>query len=85
MMASGLLGALMTFARAPWYAVHAETGRAWGLTPLADQQLAGVMMWIPMGVVYVVTAAVLLGAWLNAVERRVLERERRLLEEVQDA
>jgi putative membrane protein len=85
MMASGLLGALMTFARVPWYGAHTETASAWGLTPLADQQLAGVMMWIPMGMVYVVAAAILLGVWLNAVERRVLERESRLLEEVQDA
>jgi putative membrane protein len=85
MMGSGLLGALLTFSRTPWYGDHTQTVGAWGLTPLSDQQLAGVLMWIPMGTVYVVTAAVLLAAWLQSVERRVTERERRLLEEMRDA
>lgn len=84
MMASGLLGALMTFSRSPWYSDHTEMALLWGMTPLADQQLAGVIMWIPMGMVYVITAAILLGLWINAVDERVLQREQRLLEEVRD-
>jgi cytochrome c oxidase assembly factor CtaG len=84
MMGSGLLGALLTFSRSPWYNDHIQTLGAWGLTPLSDQQLAGVVMWIPMGTVYVVTAALLLAAWLQSVERRVTEREHKLLEEMRD-
>jgi cytochrome c oxidase assembly factor CtaG len=49
-----LLGALITFARHPWYAGHYGTTAAWGLTPLEDQQLAGLIMWIPAGLVYLV-------------------------------
>jgi cytochrome c oxidase assembly factor CtaG len=49
-----LLGALMSFARHPWYLAHYGTTAAWGLTPLEDQQLAGLVMWIPAGLVYLV-------------------------------
>ena len=49
-----LLGALMTFARHPWYLAHYGTTAAWGLTPLEDQQVAGLVMWIPAGLVYLV-------------------------------
>lgn len=85
MMASGLLGALLTFARTPWYTDHAAYLSAWGLTLLEDQQLAGMFMWIPAGFVYVVTAGVVLGTWLNTVEQRAVERERRLVKELGDA
>ena len=85
MMASGLLGALMTFASAPWYADHAPYVAAWGLTPLDDQQLAGLFMWIPAGMLYAAIAAMLLGAWLRTVEQRTLKRERRWLKELGDA
>ena len=42
----GLLGALIVFAPAPFYVVHFASTAAWGLTPLADQQLAGLLMWV---------------------------------------
>jgi putative membrane protein len=51
---STLLGALLTVARHPWYAAHLYSTQAWGLTPLEDQQLAGLIMWIPAGLVYLV-------------------------------
>lgn len=67
---SVFLSALLTFARTPWYDGYAATTRAWGLQPLADQQLAGVIMWVPAGAVYVGAAIALLVAWLHAIERR---------------
>ncbi|MGF6838406.1 putative membrane protein [Paraburkholderia youngii] len=42
----GLLGALIVFAPVPLYVAHFATTAAWGLTPLADQQLAGLLMWV---------------------------------------
>lgn len=51
-MHSGLLGALLTFATTPWYPSYQRTSLLWGITPLADQQLAGVLMWWPMGLVF---------------------------------
>ena len=49
-----ILGALLTFARQPWYPSYGDRTAPWGLTPLEDQQLAGVIMWVPAGVVYLV-------------------------------
>ena len=50
----GFLGAVITFAARPLYAVHGLTTQAWGLTPLQDQQLGGIIMWIPAGAVLLV-------------------------------
>lgn len=46
---TGMLGALLTFASRPWYPVFGAGPAMWGLTPLEDQQLAGLIMWVPMG------------------------------------
>jgi putative membrane protein len=54
--AMGLLGALLTFAPAPLYAAHATAPLAFGLTPLDDQRLAGLLMWVPAGTPYAVVA-----------------------------
>lgn len=45
MVQMGFLGAILTFAPAPLFEAHFTTTQAFGLTPLEDQQLAGVMMW----------------------------------------
>ena len=44
-----LLGALLTFAAVPLFSVHEFTTAAWGLTWLQDQQLGGLVMWVPAG------------------------------------
>jgi putative membrane protein len=85
MMTSGFLGALMSFASTPWYSHHVDYVGAWGLSLLEDQQLAGMFMWIPPGIVYALTAALVLAAWLSTVERNTLERERRWAKEGADA
>jgi putative membrane protein len=63
---STVLGALLTFAMAPWYTSHLGSTAAWGLTALEDQQLAGVIMWVPGGLIYLVAALALFGMWLSA-------------------
>jgi cytochrome c oxidase assembly factor CtaG len=57
---STALGAFLTFAQHPWYRAHARSALAWGLTALEDQQLAGLIMWIPSGLVYLVAVAAVL-------------------------
>jgi len=52
----GLLGALITFARVPLYVPHFATTEMWGLSALADQQLAGLLMWVPAAIPYVAAA-----------------------------
>jgi len=54
MLLTGVLGALLTFSPTPWYPVFTGGVAAWGLTPLEDQQLAGLIMWVPMGAIYLV-------------------------------
>ena len=66
MVQMGLLGALLTFAAAPLYAPHFATTAAWGLSPLEDQQLAGLIMWAPAAGLYLAAALLVAGRWLRA-------------------
>lgn len=69
-----VLGALMTFARYPWYPIYEERVIAWSLTALEDQQLAGLMMWILPGILYVGAAAVLIYHWFRLLDDRYKQR-----------
>lgn len=69
-MHSGALGALLTLSPTPWYPAYDGTTAAWGLTALEDQQLAGLIMWVPAGVSYLVAGLALLAAWMRESERR---------------
>jgi putative membrane protein len=62
---TSLLGALLTFSTSLWYPLYEATTLPWGLTPLEDQQLAGVIMWIPAGVAYLVATLALAATWLR--------------------
>jgi putative membrane protein len=62
---TGMLGAVLTFARAPLYEFHFSTTWPWGLSPLADQQLAGVLMWTIGALPYLAAALALLAARLS--------------------
>jgi len=66
---SVFLSMLLTFASAPWYSGYASSTRSWGLDPLGDQQLAGLIMWIPAGLVYLGAGLALLIGWIKASER----------------
>lgn len=68
----GMLGAILTFALRPLYLTQASVTLAWGLTPLEDQQLAGLIMWVPAGVVFVVAMGGLFVAWLRDAERKAV-------------
>ncbi len=78
---SGLLGAILTLAGSVWYPAYRETTASWGLTPLEDQQLGGLIMWVPACLVYLAAGLALLAAWLRDSERRVRSRESRSLAE----
>jgi putative membrane protein len=55
-MQGGGLGALLTVATRPLYESHRQSAPAFGLSALEDQQLAGVVMWVPSGIVLAVVA-----------------------------
>lgn len=63
MMHTGLLGALIAFAPRPLYPLHARSTDP--VAALADQQLAGLLMWVPGGAVYLAAGLMLVGAWLR--------------------
>ena len=73
---STVLGALLTFSPGAWYSTHATTTAAFGLTPLEDQQFAGLIMWIPGGVIYLVAALWLFNAWIVFSGRAERSRQR---------
>ena len=80
---SGALGALMAFSESPWYAAYGAMGMTpFGLTPAEDQQVAGLLMWIPGGLVHAGAALALLGGALQ-VQRSLELQSRRAPDAVQ--
>ncbi len=63
------LGALITFSAKSWYPFYAGAD-PWGLTSLGDQQFAGLIMWVPGGLLFAFLVEYYFGAWLRAIERR---------------
>jgi putative membrane protein len=63
---TGILGAVFTLTPAPLYAVYADRAP----DPLADQQLAGIVMWVPAGLILTLAGLGLFAAWLGEAERR---------------
>lgn len=92
MLHTAALGALLTLAPAAWYPAYESSAARFGLDPLGDQQLGGLLMWAPGGLAYFVAALVLASRWIalplarrplagRGHERRpaTLERNRRPL------
>jgi putative membrane protein len=70
MLHTGLLGILITLAPVPLYASYAAAASPWGLSPLEDQQLAGIVMLLPGGLAYLGGGLALLSAWLSSASGR---------------
>lgn len=68
MVQMGLLGALLTFSVQPLYPWHLITTAPWGLTALQDQQLAGLLMWVPGAGLYLFAALQLASRWIQQRE-----------------
>ena len=77
-LAAAALGALLTFSPTVLYPIYAAGPRLWNLTPLEDQQLAGSIMWIPPGLLSLVTMVALAHAWLAEADRRSRRRDQAL-------
>jgi putative membrane protein len=71
---TGILGAIFTLSRAPFYGIYAERAAGSGVDAVADQQLAGLYMWIPAGVVLTAFGLALIVAWVSESERRAAAR-----------
>lgn len=60
-----VLGVFMALAPMPWYSDYVGRTQAWNLTPLEDQQFAGLIMWMPACLIYAVAAAALFVIWVK--------------------
>ncbi|MDK1490785.1 cytochrome c oxidase assembly protein [Sinorhizobium sp. 7-81] len=76
MLHTSALGALIALAPRVVYPVQTQTAPEWGLTQLEDQQLAGMLMWMPGGIVYGGAALVLLALWISNSSRGGLRASR---------
>jgi len=74
-MHTGALGAVLTLSSRLLYTVYATTTGPWGFTPLEDQQVGGLIMWVPGGVAYVGAALALVVRLFRESELRVVGRE----------
>lgn len=68
---TSVLGALLTFAPRPWYSSYMLTAPSWNLTALEDQQIGGLIMWIPAGTLLLLVALGMLVKWLQESQTRL--------------
>jgi putative membrane protein len=66
---TSILGALLTFSDASWYPIYQSSTAPWGLSSLEDQQLGGLIMWIPGGLTYLIVALVTVARLLREPAR----------------
>lgn len=64
------LGALLTFSTVLWYPIYADRTAAWNMTALQDQQLGGLLMWVPSGVIFILIGIVLTARWIQTSSER---------------
>jgi putative membrane protein len=67
---TGVLGAMFALSTSPFYHVYADRAAALGVDAARDQQLAGLVMWIPAGIVLMVFGLALIVAWVAESDRR---------------
>jgi cytochrome c oxidase assembly factor CtaG len=65
MVHTGALGALLALAPGLWYPLYVEPTTALGFDPLQDQQMGGLVMWVPGGIAYLVSALAIAARWLD--------------------
>jgi len=68
-MQTGFLGVLLAVAPRPMYPLQSLLSQRYGLDPLADQQLAGLIMWVPAGTVYVAAGLAIACQWIRQSSR----------------
>ncbi|MGV7210676.1 cytochrome c oxidase assembly protein [Oxalobacteraceae bacterium A2-2] len=64
MLHTGALGALFAVSGQVWYPAYGGSAAQYGLSALEDQQLGGLIMWVPGGLAYVIAGLMLCADWL---------------------
>ena len=75
-----LLGAGLTFAP-PLYAPYIAAPRVWGISAATDQQLGGLIMWVPGNFIFIIIMSILFLRWMQNKEREQAVREREIWEQ----
>ncbi|RMG89690.1 MAG: cytochrome c oxidase assembly protein [Chloroflexi bacterium] len=70
-----LTGVVLAFARAPVYSYYESVPRLWGISVMTDQQLGGIIMWIPGSMMYLIAALILIAGLLHEEERKPVMSE----------
>jgi putative membrane protein len=65
-----LAGLAIVFATGPIYSYYEAMPRIWGLSVMEDQQIGGVIMWVPGSMMYIIAALILASRWLQEEERK---------------
>jgi cytochrome c oxidase assembly factor CtaG len=69
-MPSVALGAGLTFMQ-PLYSPYIQQPiRAWGISPATDQQLGGLIMWVPVNIIVIVIVSILFIRWMQALDEK---------------
>src|SRR6185437_13346123 len=74
---NSFLGMAILFADSPLYPHYETLGSPYGITALADQQLAGGIMWFAGDIVFIGAILVLVGGWMRHEQRDAPAAERR--------
>jgi len=72
MLHTSALGALFAMSEHIWYPVYGLGATLYGLSPLEDQQLGGLIMWVPGGLAYVIAGLMLCASWLRPPAQKSL-------------
>ena len=65
-----IAGVVIAFTGRPIYPYYAAMPRLWGLSVMEDQQIAGVIMWVPGSMMFILAALILVGRWLQEEEKK---------------
>ena len=65
-----ILGAILTFGSGPVYSYYEAAPNHWGVTASFDQQLGGIIMWLPGSMMFFGVISILLFIWLEQEETR---------------
>jgi cytochrome c oxidase assembly factor CtaG len=65
-----LTGIVIAFAREPIYTYYTAVPRLWNISVLTDQQISGIIMWIPGSMMYIIAAIILIAQLVQGEERK---------------
>lgn len=65
-----LTGVVLAFASQPIYTYYTAVPRLWNLSVMADQQIGGVIMWVPGSMMYIIAALILLSRLLDVEDKK---------------